>query len=378
MRNQTNTQGDDRKTVTHRVTLVGTLVDAVLSFAKLSVGLLANSPALIADGLHSLSDLVTDGFILLVNQLAHAEPDEDHPYGHGRFETLGTVFLGLVLFSVGVGMALEYGERLINNAPNSNPSYWALGVVVLALIGKEWLFHYTMAAAKRVRSSLLEANAWHSRSDSLSSLVVLGGIGATIAGFPILEIVAAFLVALLIAKMGVTLAWDAIQQLADKGLKPEEHEQISSLLGQVPGVDDVHMLRTRLMGNHVLVDVHIQVADDATVSEGHQIGEWAMANLRQGFPDIKDITLHIDFEDDKYWPPHQLAPLRPDIENFLQAFQHLAKHEHLQIHYLQQQVTLDLFIREPISEKLLEEKTSAVQAAPWLAEIRFFQQLDPS
>lgn len=371
----------NRSSVIQRVTLVGAAMDAVLSVGKLAIGTLVGSPAVFADGVHSLSDLVTDGFVLLINKFAHNAPDQEHPYGHARFETLGTVLLGITLFLVGLGLGFEYINQLTSSQENNTPNLLAISIIVVSLIGKEWQFHYTLKAAKKVESSMLAANAWHSRSDALSSLVVLGGLIAAYLGYGILEIVSALFVAILIGKMGFKLSWNALQELADRGLNSKQHADLVSQAESVKGVKNVHMLRSRLMSNYIFIDLHIEVDNELSVSEGHQIGEWAMADLRENFPNIKDITLHIDFENDELECILQLAPLRHEILDQLKKWPTLTHYTDIRIHYHHQLVKLVLYFDAPVGSelnmgKLMIDANACVEETEWLEIIEIISIVD--
>ena len=191
----------DRFKTISRVNWVCTILDPVLTVFKLSIGLFARSPGLIADALHSLSDLGTDILALVLGNLAKHGPDEDHPYGHARYETMGTAVLGTVLIMVAIGIGIENALALVHGE-STTPHWLALVAVAISIVSKEALFHYTMKYARLTRSSLLEANAWHSRSDSLSSVVVFVGIIFSLAGFPFVEYLAALGVARRVARVG--------------------------------------------------------------------------------------------------------------------------------------------------------------------------------
>lgn len=364
-----------REKAMQRVTWVSTGVDFLLAVIKLTVGLLVRSPALIADGIHSFSDLITDFFVLFINRVSHAEPDADHPYGHARFETLGTVLIGAVLIGVSVGLIWDNARRLLGDEPVANPSLWAIGAAAFSLIAKEGLYHYGRFWARRLDSSLLQANAWHSRTDALSSLVVLGGVMATWFGYGWLEAWAALIVAALIGKMGLTLAWDSLQDLADRGVSEETQAQIKREIRAVPGVDNVHELRSRRMGNSVFIDVHIQVGNFISVSEGHQIGDWVMRRLRREFPELTDITLHVDPEDDAVIVKREIAPLRPQIKAALENYPALQAHQRMQIHYRRQRVILELYYPEPPGADCRVQREQALQDLDWLEEIEIHQAL---
>ena len=360
-----------RERAMQRVSWVTTGVDFVLAALKLVVGWWVRSPALVADGLHSFSDLISDFFVLAINKISHAEPDAEHPYGHARFETLGTVMIGVLLIGVAMGILWDNVNRLLNGNAVSNPSLLAIIVAALSILAKEGLYYYGKFWAKKLDSALLAANAWHSRTDSLSSIVVLAGVIATWFGYGWVEAWAALFIALLIGKMGVSLAWEALHDLADRSIGEEVHQQIRREIRAVQGVENVHELRSRRMGNHVFIDVHIQVGNFISVSEGHQIGDAVMLRLREKLPELTDITLHVDPEDDTLVMPSALAPLRPDIVAALAAYPALADYQRMQIHYQNQQVMLEFECLEAPNAEQMAQREQALQALPWLARISF-------
>lgn len=357
-----------------KVTWISTGVDLALSVLKLFVGLLVRSPALIADGLHSLSDLITDFLVLVINKVAHSAPDEEHPYGHARFETLGTVIIGIVLVAIALGVAWDNAARLIRGDAPTNASLLAIATAAFSLVAKELLFRYGIFWAKKLNSTLLEANAWHSRSDAWSSLVVLLGVVATGFGYGWLESWAALIVAALIGKMGVELTWNALQDLADRAIPQDIQRRIRTEIQAVPGVDNVHHLRTRLMGNEIFIDVHIQVSNFISVSEGHHIGDCVMLRLYRTFPDLSDITLHVDPEDDASTSRNSAAPLRPEVISALQKYPALAAYQRLQIHYRQQRVRLELYFSDKPNEACHDERVLAIQAYAWLEDIELYRR----
>ena len=310
----------ERYAVIRRVTLVGAAVDLILSFAKIGGGLAAQSQSLIADGVHSLSDLVTDLLVLFAARLAHAKPDADHPYGHERIETAATVALGVVLIAVGAGIALDSLWRLFHPEDLQLPAWWAMAIAAVSVACKEAVYQYTARAARRFRSHLLEANAWHARSDAASSIVVIVGVGGALLGLGYLDALAAVVVSWMIGRMGYRLARRSVEELIDTGLEPEQVEAIRDALMEVDGVRDLHMLRTRQMGPKTLVDVHILLDDPKlSVSEGHQISETARAELIRKFQDVEDVTVHIDPEDDEEVAQGRHLGLRGEIEAKLRA-----------------------------------------------------------
>ncbi len=329
---------EQRKKETNRVTLWGVAVNLFLSIIKIVGGIVGQSQALLADGIHSLSDLASDAMVLLAAKHAGEDADEEHPYGHARFETLATVALGLLLLIVAGGIAYKAVLRLEHPEEIAIPALFTLVIAGISILSNEWLYQITQRAARRIRSPLLEANAWHHRSDAVSSIVVLIGIGATYIGYPLLDAIAAILVALMIAKIGLELSRQSLQELVDTALEPEMVEQIKQTILSIDDVHELHLLRTRRMGHHALVDVHIQVSPKLSVSEGHHITESVEEALTNKFDEINDVTVHIDPEDDETSASCKHLPLRTEL---LQALNHeWAKHDILKniddvtLHYL--------------------------------------------
>ncbi len=273
-------------------------MDFILGGLKLITGFVFNSVALVADGIHSFTDVLTDILVLWITRYSHQEPDEDHPYGHERFETLGTLLLGSILIAVAGAMAWDSLIRLITHADHVIASWPTILVAILSIAGKEWIYRFTRAIGEKLNSKLLIANAWHSRTDAFSSVVVLIALFGAMAGFPWLDSLAGFIVAIIIAKVGWDLAWDNIKILVDTSASAEEIAQFREIIMATDGVKNVHCLRSRHMGNDLLLDVHLQVAPRISVSEGHQIGLEVARALKESFKQIRDITYHIDAEND--------------------------------------------------------------------------------
>ena len=337
----------ERYAIIRRVTLVGAVVDLVLAIAKIGGGFAAQSQSLVADGVHSLSDLVTDILVLIAARFARAKPDADHPYGHERIETAATVGLGVVLIVIAAGIALDSFRRLFHPEDLQAPAWWAMAIAAASVVSKEAVYHYTVRAARRSRSRLLEANAWHARSDAASSIVVIVGVGGALLGLGYLDAIAAVVVSWMIGRMGYRLARQSVAELIDTGLDPEEVEAIRTALMEIDGVRDLHMLRTRQMGPKSLVDVHILLKDPKlSVSEGHQISETARAELIRRFRDIEDVTVHIDPEDDEEVAQGRHLGLRGEIEAKLRAawseVPEAASIRRLNLHYLDGRIQVEV------------------------------------
>ncbi|HWU02630.1 MAG TPA: cation diffusion facilitator family transporter [Novosphingobium sp.] len=254
-----------------RSTWVSVAVNTTLSILQVAVGLISGSSGLIADGIHSLSDLVADFLVLFVAAHSKSAADERHPYGHQRFENAASLALGLLLAGVGIGMLWSAAVRIEHHEAIPKVAIAALYVAGAALFAKEMLFRYMLAVAKRVKSGMLIANAWHARSDAASSLVVGCGIIGNLLGYPVLDPVAALIVGLMILKMGWEFGWEALHDLMDQSANDEEVAAIRATILSSPGVRGCHNLRTRKMGDMLMVDVHIDIDASITVEAGHAI-----------------------------------------------------------------------------------------------------------
>jgi cation diffusion facilitator family transporter len=281
-----------------RITWVSVIVNIVLTVMQVVVGFIANSMALVADAMHTLSDIVADMFVLWANRKGAEAADEEHPYGHGRYETAASLVLGLLLTITGAGILISAAGRLQDVGSLPPVGVAAIWAALITLIAKEGLFRYMLGVAERLRSPMLIANAWHARADALSSLVVAAGVGGALLGFTFADAVAAIVVGGMIIKAGLGFAWEAMRELIDTGLPAEEVAAIRKTLATTPGVVDLHELRTRRMAHRVFVDVHIQVDGDITVREGHEIGEQARKRVLASHPEVLDVLIHLDPEND--------------------------------------------------------------------------------
>ena len=276
-----------------RSTWVSVVVNVLLSSVQITVGIAAKSQGLVADGIHSLSDLVSDFVVLIAGRHSQKDADEDHPYGHQRFENAASLALGLLLLGVGVGMVWSAVGKL--QTPESIPTAHAIAlwVALAALVSKELLFRYMLRVAKRVKSGMLVANAWHARSDAASSLVVALGLIGNLMGYPLLDPIAALIVGLMVAKMGWGFGWDALHDLMDRAVDEEEVQAIRQTLMNTPGVAGVHDVRTRKMGDMVVADAHIEVDATLTVEEGHNIAVAARLAVMQRHR-VLNLMTHVD------------------------------------------------------------------------------------
>ncbi|HQR03867.1 MAG TPA: cation diffusion facilitator family transporter [Rhodocyclaceae bacterium] len=369
-----------------RVTWVSVVVNLVLTAVQIVVGVVAHSQSLLADAMHTLSDIVGDGFVLYANRKGAEAADDAHPYGHGRYETVASLVLGLLLAATGVGILVVAAERLQHLGDVRPVGIAALWAALATLAGKEILFRYMLRIAERLRSPMLVANAWHARSDALSSLVVAVGIGSTLSGFAGADTVAALIVGAMIIKAGLRFSWQAIRELIDTGLSAEEVARLRVTLVETPGVLDLHELRTRRMGHKVLADAHVQVNPRISVSEGHLIAESAKARVLRAHPDVLDVLVHVDAEDDLN--PAQGFPAFPGRADMIRRLAGLldedpARFEQVTLHYLGQKVDAEVtFVPELARgdhdlERMERRLRERLPEDPWLRTVQLKQRAAP-
>jgi len=349
----------ERFAAAQKSTWVSIVINLILTFLQVVGGFFAHSQALMADGLHSLSDLLSDVLVLYANRHGNRHADANHPYGHARVETAATLILGTFLAALGVGLLVAAAMRLQHPGGLQAVNPVALVIALIALVAKEGMFRYMLAVAKRVRSQMLVANAWHARSDAASSLVVVVGIIGNLLGYTFLDLVAAAVVGVMIAHMGGKLALEAMSELIDTGLDAEEVEAIRQTLLNCPGVCGLHELRTRKMADNALVDAHIMVDPKISVSEGHYIAESARHAVLKNHH-VMDVMVHIDPEDDMQAKPNANLP------NRISLLAHLAERlgdgdlqeNRVVFHYLDGKVDAEIYL---LANQQQAEQANALQ-----------------
>ncbi|MFA6052307.1 MAG: cation diffusion facilitator family transporter [Methylobacter sp.] len=353
-----------------RATYVGAAINVFQTIIKIGFGILGQSAALIADGIHSLSDLLSDLLVIIAVKLGSREADHEHPYGHRRFETIATVILGVGLIGISGAIVWSVMERIAHPERLPVPNVNALGIAAVSILLNEWLYHYTKRVARQTRSKLLLANAWHQRSDAISSLVVLFGIGAVLLGYPLADAVAAVVVALMVAKIGLNLVMESIKELVDTSLPPETVADIRTAIHAIDGVEGIHLLRTRQMGEDAYIDAHIVVDPRITVSEGHMIGDAVRNDLIKRFDDVIDVLVHVDPEDDQ--DSDDARPLsRGDVQSLLDNYLVDIRPaiEDFRIHYLDGQIEVEVILPFAISEQPQQLEKVKKQCALMAAEV---------
>lgn len=276
-----------------KVTRQGMVVNAALGLLKVAAGLVSASGALLADGLHSLSDLVSDGIVLWGVSLARLPEDHNHPYGHGRLETLAAGLVGLILIIVTVVIGWNAVEAL-RSEPTGTPPLWAILVAGGSFVAKEVLFRVTVAAGQAEESLAALANAWHHRSDAFSSLAVVVGIALARLGWGWGDPLAALAVAVFIGWMGVSFSLQAGRQLVDTSVDPQTVLGIQKVAEDTSGVKAAHNIRARTMGNRIVVDLHIEVDAKLTVEAGHEIADQVERNIQVKLPRVAHALVHMD------------------------------------------------------------------------------------
>jgi len=282
-----------KRRIANKSTWVSVIVNFFLVIFQIIVGFFSKSSALIADGFHTLADMLSDLIVLITSSKSLNPPDDDHNYGHQRYENAVSLLLGVILLAVGLGMIWVAGKKLEQPSLIAPVHKAALFAAVGCLIVKELLFRYLMSIAKRADSTLLMANAWHARSDAASSLVVAVGIAFNLLGFLTFDIIAAIVVGIMILKMGWYFSYEAVHALTDKAVDKDAADNIKRTILETPGVVNVHDLRTRKVGDSIIADVHIEVKGTLSVAEGHAIAVEARNRVMERHR-VLNLMTHID------------------------------------------------------------------------------------
>ena len=278
-----------------KVTWVGSIANIALAFIKITIGKLTGSQALIADGVHSFSDLVTDTAILIGSRYWTAPADKEHPYGHGRFETLTNIFIGVILALVGLGIGWD-SLHSISTESHLQPGILAFSAAVVSIVVKEVLYRWTVIQAKKINSRALYANAWHHRSDALSSLPVAIAVIANyfFPTFHYLDQIAALIVTAMILKASFDILWPAILELTEAKADSDIEKQIQAYAAEDKDIKEVHAIRSRRTGSTILLDFHLLVDPEMSVERAHNITENFKTHLLNKLDEVVDIIIHIE------------------------------------------------------------------------------------
>lgn len=290
----------NREKEIYKITLWGSFVNFLLLVFKFVAGFVGNSAAMIADAVHSLSDFITDIIVILFVRVSSMPKDENHHYGHGKYETLATAIIGMVLFAVGVGILVNAVEAIIDffhGKELAAPNIWALGAAAVSIVFKEALYQYTVYKGKNLNSNAVMANAWHHRSDALSSIGTLLGIsGAMFLGekWRVLDPIAAFLVSIFILKVAIELTKASLEELLEKSLPKKTQEKILNIIHSFPEVKSPHNLRTRHIGSNIAIEFHIRMDGNLSLNEVHEITKRMENALKAEFGPLTHIGIHME------------------------------------------------------------------------------------
>jgi len=350
-------ENQDHYSEIRRLTLIGSVLDLFLGSIKVLVGYISNSQALIADGIHSLSDLITDVLVLVAAKHSAQEADEGHPYGHDRIQTLVSLALAGSLSIIAIAIAWDAVTRILSPESLLQPGFLPLAIAAISVVSKEGYFQYIVRHPSTAASRMLYANAWHSRSDALSSLAVIVGVGGVLAGFPWADALAATAVAGLLLVVAYRIGREGAEELIDSAASPLLNANMRKTILTIEGVRDTHELRTRRMADKVLADVHIRVDPLISVSEGHRIGDEVMDTLKAQFVEVGDVIVHIDPEDDITDDDYSKLPLRSVIEAEINTcLQNLKQHldnrfslqpKNIVVHYLDDGYQVEIWMSMP-------------------------------
>ena len=279
------------------VSSVSIAVNVVLSLFKLLAGIIAHSGAMISDAIHSASDVISTVVVMIGVHLSGKQSDKEHQYGHERLECVSSIVLAGLLLVTGIGIGFSGVEKIIAGTSGEDlmtPGRLALIAAVISLVVKEWMFWYTRAAAKKINSGALMADAWHHRSDALSSVGAFVGILGARLGYPILDPIASVVICLFIAKAAVDIFQDAINKMVDRSCDEKTENEIRQVVAKVPGVERVDRIKTRLFGSKIYVDIEIAVDGEMLLKDAHAIAEEAHRQVERSFADVKHCMVHVN------------------------------------------------------------------------------------
>lgn len=302
-----------------RVSLVSAIVNTSLAIIKLVIGYWSGSKALVADGLHSVTDVLSDAITYLAMRIGRKGADENHPYGHGKFETLASFGLALSLFATSVYVLWDAVMALIDGHNIAEDTSWpALAAAMISIVANEWLFRYCIREGNKINAQILIVNAWHNRTDSLSGVAVLIGVGMSALGYPAFDAIAAIGVGLFLLYISVQMLRESFDELVETVPDEQMQHRLRDMAMKLPGVKDVHKLRSRKVGSDMVVDLHVEVDAHLSVTEGHAIADRVERMLKEQVPEVTDALVHIDVVGNNYMgEPYSKAEAIAEVERVL-------------------------------------------------------------
>jgi len=367
-----------------RAIVVGIIANILLALFKFAGGILGNSVALIADAIHSLSDLVTDFIVLFTHRIGKMPQDKDHPYGHGRAETIGATVIGLLIIVTGIGVTYETWGTIAEDNRQA-PGLLAASAALLSILINEGLFRYTRRVGEATKSPSLIANAWHHRTDAISSIAALIGIIGAWQGFAFMDPLAGAVVGCMIVKVGYDITRQGVRDLMDTALSDEHTKKIHGILREIPEVLHFHDLRTRVIGGEFLIDVHILVDPEMTVTEGHRVAETARRNLINAIHNIQDVLVHVDGEHDSEVETIYPVTRKELVEIARPLISELAGNilqPEIRVHHIKGKNLVDVFIKIDSNQSMEDSRAlvanvkSKLETAPQIDQARVFLDLN--
>lgn len=294
--NQADVSENEFQKVANKVSMITIIGNIALSILKLIAGILANSSAMVSDAIHSASDVFSTVVVIIGIKLASKEPDKEHPYGHERLECVAAIVLSIVLFITGLGIGADAFNNIIKGEYGNLkvPGVLALVAAIISIVSKEIMYWYTRHNAKKIDSGALMADAWHHRSDAISSVGALIGIGFARMGFPVMDSVASLLIFVFITKAAFDIFKDSVDKMVDHSCDEETERQIYDCVMKNEEVVGIDLLQTRIFGNKIYVDVEIQADGSHTLYEAHDIAEAVHEDIEKNFPKVKHIMVHVN------------------------------------------------------------------------------------
>lgn len=286
----------DETTVIRKLSLVGIIGNVFLSAFKFIAGIMGNSSAMVSDAVHSLSDVFSTFIAFLGVRFGRREADASHPYGHERIESLAAIVLGLILLVTGVGIGWVGLEKILagNYESLPIPGMIALVAAIVSIAVKEGMFWYTRHWARVIRSSAFEADAWHHRSDAMSSIGALVGVGGSMLGYPVLDPIASVVICLFILKQGISIIYDALKKMLDTSCGEQFEKEVRQLVDAENQVERIDMLRTRMFGDKVYIDMEIAIDGSMQLTDAHAIAERVHDDIEHAFPEVKHVMIHVN------------------------------------------------------------------------------------
>lgn len=286
----------DETAVIRKLSLVGIIGNVFLSAFKFIAGIMGNSSAMVSDAVHSLSDVFATFIAFLGVRFGRREADASHPYGHERIESLAAIVLGLILLVTGVGIGLVGLEKILagNYESLPIPGMIALVAAIVSIAVKEGMFWYTRHWARVIRSSAFEADAWHHRSDAMSSIGALVGVGGSMLGYPVLDPIASVVICLFILKQGISIIYDALKKMLDTSCGEQFEKEVRQLVDAENQVERIDMLRTRMFGDKVYIDMEIAIDGSMQLTDAHAIAERVHDDIEHAFPEVKHVMIHVN------------------------------------------------------------------------------------